>query len=204
MVRSAGPAATSPGASRRMLSPGAHLPLDEPSGGESIGRWYRSHVSRRDCRVCSCARLARRGRWDSRRSARVLATRPGADRQHDCRNLSCVPVVMESVNECVAIECTSKQERRHNEVHFERSSILGPNETTIATACASLDFSMRSTPGIDTLVSPIPSCNGLGFPARGSIVRLDQGKLRFNLSSRPSRRRYRRSTNERRIGTDDA
>jgi hypothetical protein len=93
-----------------------------------------------------------------------LLNRPGADRQHDCRNLSCVPVVMESVNECVAIECTSKQERRHNEVHFERSSILGPNETTIATTCASLDFSMRSTPGIDTLVSPIPSCNGLGFP----------------------------------------
>ena len=86
------------------------------------------------------------------------------DRQQDCWNLSCVPVVMESVNECVALECTSKQERRHNEVHFERSSILGPNETTIATTCASLDFSMRSTPGIDTLVSPIPSCNGLGFP----------------------------------------
>jgi hypothetical protein len=78
---------------------------------------------------------------------------------------SCVPVVMESVNECVAIECTGKQERRHNEVHLscERSSILGPNERTIATTCASLDFSMRSAPGIDTLVSSIPSCNGLGF-----------------------------------------
>jgi hypothetical protein len=51
MARSVGFAAASLGASRRMLSSDAYVPLDEIAGAESIGRWYGSRLSREDCSV---------------------------------------------------------------------------------------------------------------------------------------------------------
>ena len=58
MARRVGFAAASLGASRRMLSSDAYVPLDEIAGAESIGRWYGSRLSREDCGVRRDQRVA--------------------------------------------------------------------------------------------------------------------------------------------------
>ena len=73
---------------------------------------------------------------------------------------------MESVNECVAIQCTSKQERRHNEVHLSYEPFVD-SWTERENDCEDARFSRfldAVGTSIDTLVSQIPSCNSLGFP----------------------------------------
>src|SRR2546423_526758 len=51
MARKVGFAAASLGASRRLLSSNAHVPLDEIAGAESIGRWYGSRLPREDASI---------------------------------------------------------------------------------------------------------------------------------------------------------